>query len=545
MKIIFKNGECHTMDKNNRIVSSIYMENGIIVAVGNEEIAAANIKNPNRVIDLDGKLMLPGFFDSHAHLLSYGYSLCMANLAGCKSIAELVENVREYILSQSPTKGAWVEGRGWNETDYLEERVPDRHDLDEISENHGIVLGRSCSFACVVNTKVLKDLDYFDNPPTSKKGTVPVGLDGHPTGVFWGEATHLVYDKMPKLGKEGIKRAILEACQTYKSVGITSVETDDFELTRAGSFEDILTSYIELDKAGALPIRVHLMLYLPTMELLQDFLAMGIRTGDGSSFFKIGSFKLLADGSLGSRGAALMEPYADDPSNFGIHLYTQEELNKLMRYAFENGLGLVSDGIGDRGIYMLLKAYEPIIKENSGKDLRFGIDHSQVTTEGIIEEYKRLGVLGGCEFVFVASDIPIAERRLGRHRSELSYNWKRFFDAGIIVSAGSDSPVEDSNPILGIAAAVNRIGWDGLPSKGWNTEQRITVEQGVQAYTINAAYANKCEDTKGSLEVGKLADAVVLTQDIFNMDKSKLKDAEVLMTIIDGRIVFEKKDCMK
>lgn len=540
MRIVCINGNIRTMDANNTLVSAIGMDEGRITAVGTDTHVLACVKHPDRVIDLKGKTMLPGFYDGHTHLLSYGYSKSIAYLDDCASIGDLIRTVGDYMKRRGPAPNTWVEGRGWNESDYPEKRMPNRHDLDFISSEHMIVLGRSCSFACVVNTRALKELGMFDHPPKPAVGSVELDEEGHPTGVFIGEATHLIYSRMPRLGVEGTKKAVLEACADYVKAGITSVDTDDFELTRAGTFRQILQAYFELDKDAKLPLRVNQMLYLPTRELLEDFLTLGYKTGDGSPFFRIGSFKMLTDGSLGTREAALMEPYADAPDTMGSVMQSQQELSSMMRRAFDKGLDLVGDGMGDRGIYMLLKAYEPLVNENPGRDLRFCIDHSQITTEGIIEEYKRLNVIGGCELVFVSSDIDIVEDRVGLHRASLSYNWKRFFDLGVTVTAGSDSPVENYSPLLGIHAAVNRKNWQGKPAGGWLPQQRLSVEQAVSAFTRGSAYAARQEHVKGSLEVGKYADAVLLSEDIFQIDPERIDQTEVRMTIINGRVVWEE-----
>lgn len=539
MKIVFTNGRIYTMDMRNTVASAIGMEDGRISAVGSDAHVLAGTAHPDRVIDLKGKAMLPGFYDGHVHLLSYGYSKSMACLDHCGSIEDLVREVRAHIQRQKPDRGIWVEGRGWNESAYPEGRMPDRRDLDRISTDHRIVLGRSCSFACAVNTKTLQDMGMFEHPPVPESGSVDLDTEGRPTGVFRGEATQLIYDRMPRLGVEGAKDAVLAACRDYGKAGITSADTDDFELTRGGTFRQILQAYLELDEAGLLPIRINEMLYLPTRELLEDFLTLGYKTGDGSPFFRIGRFKMLTDGSLGTREAALMEPYADAPGGTGTVMQSQAALSAMMRRAFESGLDLVGDGIGDRGIYMLLKAYEPLVRENPGKDLRFCIDHSQITTEGIIEEYRRLNVIGGCELIFVSSDIDIVEERVGAHRASLSYNWKRFFDLGVKVTAGSDSPVEPFDPLLGIHAAVNRRNRKGEPEGGWLPEQRLSVAQAVFALTAGSAYAAREEHLKGTLEAGKYADAVVLSEDIFRIDPGRIDRAAVLMTVVDGRIAFE------
>lgn len=540
MSTILKNGCVHTLDSNNTVTEAVLIDSGKITAVGtNEEILKLQ-KDGDTVIDAGGKTVMPGFYDSHMHLLSYGYSLTMAYLDDCKSIEDVIECLKKYIEDNNIPEGTWVEGRGWNETNYPEGRMPDRHDLDRVSTKHMISIGRSCSFVCITNTKALEELGFMEKLPDVELGSIIVDENGVPTGIFRGEAKEAVYSRLPKLGVEKIKKSIVAACEKYRDAGITSAETDDFELTRAGDFNDILQAYKELDEAGELPIRINLMLYLPEDEQQQEFYKYGFKTGDGSDFFRIGKFKLLTDGSLGVREAALIEPYSDDPTTYGGPLVTQEAICRKVKDAYEHGLLTVCDGMGDMGIYLALKAYEPIVRANPDKDLRFGIDHCQITTEGLIEEYARLGVVAGCELVFVKSDIEIAEDRVGKHRASLSYNWKRFHDEGCVVAAGSDSPVEDYNPILGIEGSVTRRDWDGLPREGWFPEQCITVEQAVHAFTTGAAYANYEENIKGTIEVGKFADMIVLSDDIFNIDKDKIADVKVIKTIIDGKLVYEE-----
>lgn len=538
MKTIVKNAVCYTLDENNTTAEAILMEDGRIKAIGTNREILEYCDAETKVIDVKNKTVLPGFYDSHIHLLSYGYSKTMAYLDDCKSIDDVVDTLKTYIQENHIPAGQWVEGRGWNETEYPEGRVPNRHDLDRVSREHMITIGRSCSFMCVTNTKALESLGFMDKLPEVEDGTIVIDEEGIPTGVFRAQAKEEVYSRLPKLGVQKIKEAIVKACELYKTAGITSVETDDFELTRAGTFHDILKAYRELDEEGKLPIRVNQMLYLPEDEQQREFYKYGYKTGDGSEFFRIGKFHLLTDGPLGIRGSALLEPYTDDPTTLGENAMSQGELNRKIKDAYEHGLITVCDSMGDRGVYMALKAFEPIVMAHRDEDLRFGIDHSQITTEGLIEEYARLNVCAGCEFVFVKSDIEIVEERVGEHRASLSYNWKRFFDNGCIVSAGSDSPVEDFNPMLGIDGAVNRRDWNNLPEEGWYPEQCTTVEQAISAFTKGAAYANYEEKDKGTLEVGKFADLIILSDDIFAVDKNSIKDIKVEKTIVGGKIVF-------
>ena len=291
-------------------------------------------------------------------------------------------------------------------------------------------------------------------------------------------------------------------------------------------------------------MRVNLMLHLATLEELEAFIKLGYKTGDGSPFFRIGPFKTITDGSLGGRTAALREPYSDNPAgmadNIGEMYISREELEALTRMGFDHGLQLVSDGIGDRAMRTVLDAFIKIIEDHPDEDLRFGIDHCQITTEGIIEDFARYGIIGGLELIFLASDIAIVRDRVGEHRAAMSYNWKKFKDLGVVIAAGSDSPVEEYSPLHGIYAAVSRCTYDKQPEGGYHPEQKLSVSDALHAFTTGPAYATFEEDKKGTIEEGKYADFVVLDRDLYAIDPLSIMDTEVLMTVVGGEIVYQK-----
>lgn len=535
---LFYNGQMYTMNDNRDIADAMVVSNGDIVFVGEKKLAEEKFPELLEKIDLEGHPILPGFIDNHVHLLSYGHSLNIANLNGCSSVEEVLERLHQFKANRTDLN-EWIEGRGWDETIFSEKRLLNRHDLDNVSSTLKIVIGRSCSFICVVNSLALEEIGLFESIPDRYVDLIQVDDEGVPTGVFFGEACHYVYSFIPKMSKEEIKKCIVDASNDYLTCGITTVDTDDFELVRAGDFSAILAAYHELDSTSKLPIRINLMLYLPNEQLLDEFLELNKKTGDGSDFFRYGHFKLMTDGSLGSREAALKKPYADDPNNCGLTFYTQEELNSLVRKAHENGLSVVCDGIGDYGIQMALNAYRPIIEKSTDKTaLRFCIDHCQITSHKIIEEFAELGVIGGLELVFVSSDIPITEERIGYERAQESYNWKTFVNQGVHYCAGSDSPVEHFNPFYGIHAAVNRVSWDGLPPEGWLKEQKLSVDEAISAFTRNGGFPIYREDDLGTLEIGKKADFIILTEDPFLILPEKLNMITVKKTYIGGNLAY-------
>lgn len=544
MKKVFVNVNGYTMNMQNDRFEAVVAENGLITFVGSNEEALAHLDDASQTIDLNGKTMLPGFNDSHIHLLSYGYSLEVVDLNDCKSLQELKDRVRQYIKERNIPKGQWVEGRGWDQNQFETKEMPTRLDLDEEFGDYNVVLTRTCAQISVVTTNVLKLAGIFDHPQQIEGGMILTDEEGMATGLLTGLATEIVYKIIPKLGVERIKKCILAACDEYVSSGMTSTQTDDFELLRAGNFKEILQAYIELDRDGLLPMRVNLMLHLPTVEELEEFIALGYKTGDGSPFFKIGPFKTITDGSLGGRTAALREPYSDNPEgmedNAGEMYISKEELETLTQMAFDHGLQLVSDGIGDRAMRTVLDAFIKIIEQNPGKDLRFGIDHCQITTEGIIEDFAKYHIIGGLELVFLASDIAIVGDRVGDHRASMSYNWKRFSDAGVVIAAGSDSPVEEYSPLDGIYAAVTRCSYDKEPKGGYNPTEKMTIEEALHSFTTGPAYATFEEKEKGTIEVGKYADFVVLGEDIYTIDPMNIMDIDVEMTVVNGEVVYQK-----
>lgn len=544
MKTIYFNANGYAMDKNGSRFQAFETENGIITAVGTDEEMKARADKAAVLVDLEKKMVLPGFNDSHMHLLSYGYSLEVADLNDCASFDEVKARLHAYIEKNGIKKGEWIEGRGWDQNLFQDKKMPCRQDLDGEFGDYYVVLTRTCAQISVVTTNVLKLAGIFENPAQIEGGMIMTDENHCATGLLTGLATEIVYKIIPKLGVERIKKAILAACQKYVTAGITSVQTDDFELLRAGSFKEILKAYHELDAAGVLPLRVNLMLHLPTMEELKEFLSMGYKTGDGSDYFKIGPYKTITDGSLGGRTAALRAPYNDNPpkmkENAGEMYISREELETLMFYACEHGLSLVSDGIGDRAIRTVLDTFIKIIEEYPEKDLRLCIDHCQITTEGIIEDFAKYHIIGGLELVFLASDIAIADDRVGKERAAMSYNWKRFADSGVIIAAGSDSPVEEYSPLHGIYAAVTRCDYAGKPEGGWHPEQKLSVTECLKAFTAGPAYATFEENVKGSIEVGKYADFVVLDKDLYTIDPMDIKETDILRTVVGGKTVYAK-----
>ncbi|NCB42948.1 MAG: amidohydrolase [Clostridia bacterium] len=536
MDLILFNGNVFTVDERQKYAEAIGIKGNKIEVVGsNQEVLAHRIET-TRCIDLQRNTVIPGFNDGHLHLLNHGIIKDNIILQGCTDKAQVIQKAKEYIKDRKVPRGEWVEGRGWDQNLFEEKVMLTRHDLDLISEENPVVLTRVCGCMCVVNTAGLKAMGVFDSQPVIEGGEIELDEEGRPTGRMLGNAEVFTYEFIPKLSKERIKRYIVTSMECYMKSGITSVQACDLGLAKC-RFKDILDAYFELDQEGRLPIRANKMLFLQNKKLLEEFLALGYKTGNGSDFFKIGPYKLQPDGSLGSRTAYLSVPYEDDPSTRGVLNNSPEEFYELIELAYTNGLQVVADAIGDGTLDMVLEAYKKLMDQYPRKDPRFCIDHCQITTEEILDKFKNYGVIGGLESVFLSSDIPIIEDRVGIERARWTYNWKGFLNRGIPIAIGSDSPVESYNPMLGIYAAVVRADFDGHPEGGWLPDQKLTLEEAIYAYTLGPAYCTYEEHIKGSITPGKWADITVLSENIFEIEPKQLKTVTAKMTIVDGKIV--------
>ena len=330
---------------------------------------------------------------------------------------------------------------------------------------------------------------------------------------------------------------IHEACRALNSYGVTSAQTDDFVAFPQVDYEVLIAAYQELEKKGKLTVKINQQAQLVNIEDLKGFIGKGYKTGVGNDYFKIGPLKLIGDGSLGARTAYMTQPYNDDDSTCGIPIYTQEQLDEMVEYAHKNGMHVVIHCIGDKIMYMVVEAMEKALKKYPKEDHRHGIVHCQITTKELLDKFKELKLHAYIQSIFLDYDINIVEDRIGKERAKYTYNFKTLMDSGVITSNGSDCPVELPNVMNGVQCAVTRKTLDG---KGpFLSEQALSVEEAIKSYTIMGAYGSFEEKTKGSIEVGKVCDFVVLGQNPFEVEKDKLKDIEILATYLDGKCVFD------
>lgn len=562
MKRIFYNGVIKTVDERQPVAQAVAVQDGIIMAVGtdeevmkwNEACAGGGSGDDAEKIDLQGKLMVPGFHDSHIHLLSYGLSLEKVNLGQAKSIDDIVTEGRAFLEarlaefggSQGVPAGWWLQGRGWNNDYWEDSRFPNRYDLDRITTEYPVTYTRACGHIIVVNSKALEVMGVTAKTPQIAGGKMDLDEQGNPLGIFREAARDLVYNAIPRLSVEDIKRLIVKGAKPMVRCGITAIQSDDMEAVPEADYQKVIDAMTQLDEEGKLPLRVFEQCLLPPVSRFREFLAKGYRTDkkgsgvDGNGRFRIGTLKLLADGSLGGRTAFLSRPYADDPTTCGIPVFTQAELDELVKEAHDHDTIMAIHCIGDGTMRMAFEAIEKAQRANPKADMRHGLVHCQITDEELLKKFSDLNVVAHVQPIFIDYDMHIVKDRVGEDMEKTSYNWKTMIDLGVPVAGGSDSPVESFNVMNNLYCAVTRRGLSGLPEEGWLPDQKMSLEEALYIFTMGGAYASYDERVNGSITVGKQADFAVIDRDIFAGDPEEIKKADVVMTVIDGEITYRK-----
>ena len=538
MDLILFNGIIKTMNRSQPDAEAVAIRGGLVAAVGDNQSILAMKTDQTRMVDLKRQLVLPGFIDAHLHLTTFGVSLQECDLHGSKSAEELIARTRQFISEKKVPDEQWVIGKRWHQ-DYFDVKVlPTRQQLDRISTRHPVCLMTAGMHALVVNTKAIERAGLDASSKQVEGGHFETEPDGYPNGIFKESAMNLIYRKLPPKSLEDIKTYIRDACAYASRCGITSVQTDDLRLPGA-KFGDIIEAYKELHKYGEIHVRIYEQCNLPDREILREFLEQGYRTGVGDSRFKIGPYKVLSDGAIGVRTAALAAPYADDPNNCGIPIYTQEELDELLCYTHESGMQIAVHCIGDKASHMTLDAFEKALAKKPRPDHRHTIIHCQILDDQLVERFRDMGIIASVQPGFLNYDLHVAEGLVGQERIRTSYNWRTLLDQGIAVAFGSDSPVEPMDVLPGIHCAVNRQDFEGIPAGGWHPEEAVSVEEAVYAFTKGAAYGSFEENLKGSLEPGLYADLVVLDQNLFAIAPTEIRNVKPVMTVMNGEIVWQ------
>jgi predicted amidohydrolase YtcJ len=538
-KKAFINGKIYTVNEAQPYAEAVVTSGNKIIFVGSNEDAKKETDSLTTFIDLHGKLMLPGFNDAHVHFLNGGFYVMGIDLRETKSIYEFRQILKKYVASH---KGKWIVGGRWDHEKWKEKRLPAKEDIDDLTPDTPVLLKRLDGHMALTNSYGLKLAGITKDSKSPAGGLIEKdSKTGEPTGILKDNAIDLVNAVIPDPIEDDYYEACLTALNEAKKYGITSVQdiTYNYNSDPKKIIEDLYT-YQQLENDGKLTCRIYTR--LPINDY-QNLVKEGIQYNFGDDYLKIGSLKAYADGSLGSSTAWFFDPYVNDSTNHGLpnDIITDGRLEKWALDADKHKLQISVHAIGDHANSYLLDLVEKIEKENPEWDRRFRIEHAQHVRPQDIPRFAKLGVIASVQPTQCIEDGSWAAERIGPERIKYTHQYKSFLDNGVHLVFGTDWPVVSLNPLLGIYAAATRRTVDGKNPNGWIPEQKISVEDAIKCYTLNNAYAEYSEKIKGSIEPGKLADFVVLSDDILTIDPVKIKDVKVDMTILDGKIIYKRE----
>ncbi|RMH41522.1 MAG: amidohydrolase [Deltaproteobacteria bacterium] len=518
-------GDVWTMDDAAPHAEAIAWRDGRIVAVGTVAEVRRHVGPGTRVIDLDGRTVTPGLIDAHAHLYGLGGALATVALKGAASEVEAAERIAAAAAGRAA--GEWITGRGWDQTRWQPARFPTRATLDAAVPDHPVAVRRVDGHALWANSRALALAGVTRATADPPGGKIVRDAAGEPTGVLVDAAMDLIEAKIPEPSAAERRRRIAAAARVAVAAGLTGVH-------EMGLTDDTIAVYREMAADGELPLRVYALLAYRA-GIAGELATRKRYLDDGDGRFSLRGVKAFADGALGSRGAALLAPYADDPGNTGLEITGRDELAALAMAAADAGWQVAVHAIGDRGNRNALDAFERAIAAHPGADLRFRVEHAQVLAPEDIPRFGALGVIASMQPTHATSDMRWAEQRLGPERVRGAYAWRSVLASGGRIAAGSDFPVEEVSPLLGVYAAVTRQDAQGQPPGGWYPDQRLTLAEALHAFTADAAYAGFAEDRVGRLRAGMLADVTVFDRPLA-ADRSLLA-TKVELTVVGGRAV--------
>ena len=527
MRRLWYNGTVISMDPGMTRYEAVGVEQGKIVFLGTTREALARDWDEAR--DLQGACVLPGFTDSHMHLLHYAWLQRNLSLFGAGSVEEVVRRCRERILRDRP---AYLIAQGWNQNSMAEGRMPTRRDLDQASEEVPICALRACLHIAACNSAMLRRIRALPHLEPEVLGKVDFDR-----GILREEAVHLYREVVPPEDDRSVREMILLAQRDLNAAGITCVHTDDLRTIAGLDPFRLIALFREMEARGELTVRVYEQCQLSPEEF-ERFQAVRSDPGDRESLFRTGPRKLLQDGSLGARSAEMEGGYQDDPGNFGIPAYTEEELFQLVDAAQRARMDVAVHAIGDLALKKVCAAVDRAEREHPWPGRRHGVVHAQTTPPPLLQEMKRLGLQAYIQPIFIDADMEIIAQRVGEERARHCYNWRTMEELGIPLSGGSDCPVEPFDVLDNIRAAVTRKNRRG--TRSCLPEQALTVEQALRLFTSGAAWPSHDEGVRGTLELGRQADLAVLDRDLFAVPPDTFPQAVVLETVLAGRTVYRR-----
>ncbi|MGD6879485.1 amidohydrolase [Bacillus infantis] len=531
MRTLWHGGYIYTLQEEGHKAEAVMTENGKILRAGPlEELKRNYSVKPSEMRDLEGSLMLPGFVDSHMHLIGHGERLIRLDLSGCTSKTEVLDAVKEY--AEKFPKGSWVIGEGWNENLWDIPAPILAKELDEAVPEHPVCLKRICRHAIAVNSKALEAGGIIPETICPPGGVIEKDEAGLPSGLLKDQAQELIFSILPGASKEYLETAMRAAIQDAYAMGLTGAHTED--LNYYGGFHGTYRTFKEVIGEDKLPFRAHLLVH---HEVINDMKLEGGNYLGGNEWIEFGAMKIFSDGALGGRTALLSHPYADDPSTSGVAIFTQDQLDGLLKKARELDMPVAIHAIGDRAFEMSLNSIEKYPLKGKGRDR---LIHAQILRKELIPRAKKLPLILDIQPRFLASDFPWVISRIGEEHMDYCYAWKTLIDEGIPCAGGSDAPIEQADPLLGIHSAVTRTSSADPGRIAYFKEEALSMYEAVSLYTKGSAYAICHEDDRGMIKDGFLADFTILDRNIFEEEPEALLRTRVNETVIGGKTVYKR-----
>ncbi len=524
--LVLLNGRIYTVDPDKPWAEAVAICNERIVAVGTSADVLAGARSETRRIDLAGRLVVPGFNDSHVHLIDGANELVEVDLRSASSAREVASRLQGYVATQP--KGRWILGGFWDHEAWPGRQLPTKADIDAVTPDHPVFVQRLDGHMGLSNSLALKLAGITRDTPVPDGGAIVKDAAGEPTGMLKDNAMALINRVVPPPGLEETLTKARAGLAHAARLGVTTVQDMTTSATE-------LTAYQRLREKGELPVRVTSHQNRP----IQSLVAAGIYTGFGDDWLRIGGIKLFADGAMGSGTAAFFAPYTDDPTTSGLLIQSPDALERQMRDSDAAGFQLVVHAIGDKANASVLDILGRLQGSRLRADWRPRIEHAQVVRDVDKARLPGLGVIASIQPSHCIDDMRWAEKRIGKARSAEAYDFKSFVTAGARIAFGTDWFVEPLDPMLGLYAAVTRQFPDGTPEGGWFPEERLTLPQAIEFYTAGSAYAEFTDTRKGRLKPGYLADLVVLSKNLFEIPPREMLTTKSVLTVVGGRIVYE------
>lgn len=526
--LILLNGHIFTVEKNQPWVQACAVKNGRFTALGDNNFIKKFQGKNTRVIELNRRLVVPGFNDAHVHVLDGAFYLLGINLRGAADENEFKKRIQNYAGKLG--KGEWILGGYWDHEAWPSKKHPTKELIDEITGDNPVFIYRLDGHIALANSLALKLSGITADTPDPQGGEIVKDpKTGEPTGILKDIAQNMVKSVIPPPGKDQLKKAIKNALAYANSLGLTSIQDN--------TFARVFKVYQELHEKNQLTLRINVW---RNIEFLENFEKIGIVSNFGSDMLRLGTIKIFVDGSMGAGTALFYDLYSDDKTTAGIPIYPEEKLYSLVKSVDKAGLQVAAHAIGDKANTWILNAFEKAFAENGKREARHRVEHAQVVLPGDIRRFRKLGIIASIQPSHCIDDMRWAEKRIGK-RVKNSYLFNSFVKAGVKVAFGTDWPVESLDPMLTLYAAVTREFVEGGPDGGWFPGEKITLEQAIEFYTLGAAYAEFQEKNKGSIKIGKLADLVVLDKNLFKIPAKEILNTKVDLTILEGKIVYRRK----